>query len=234
MDGLPTDVSVVIPVRNGERFVCEAIASALAQTATCREVIVVDNGSTDRTMEVIARASGDAVVLASEPQPGPAPARNRGARMATGTYLAFLDADDVWLPGKLERQIQVLDTHAGANLVFTYCQEFHDPGLAEADRAGFPCRPEPYPCMTASSVILQRKVFQRVGDFPEVRAGEFIAWYGWAQALGFQALVLPEVWVRRRIHGSNSTRERAALSAYPAAAKWLLDRRRQAQQIPNG
>ncbi len=234
MDRLPVDVSVVVPVRNGEHFVCEAIASVLAQTVTCREVIVVDNGSTDCTTEVIAREFGESVVLATEPRPGPALARNLGARMAAGTYLAFLDADDVWLPGKLERQIQALATHPGANMVFTYCQEFHDPRLTEADRAQFPCRPEPYPCMTASSIILQRKVFQRVGDFPEVRAGEFIAWYGWAQALGFQALVLPEVWVSRRIHGSNSTRERAALSAYPAAAKWLLDRRRQAQKIPNG
>ena len=234
MDTPRADVSVVIPVHNGEPFVCESIASVLQQTAGCREVIVVDNLSSDRSREAVAARYGGAVVLASEEQPGAAAARNRGARMACGAWLAFLDADDVWLPTKLERQIEALAAQPGVDLAFTHCREFHHPGLAEEERARLACRPQPYPWVAASSMLLRREAFRRVGDFPDVRGGEFIAWYGWAQSLGLRALVLPEVLVRRRVHGRNTSLDRSALSAYPAAAKWLLDRRRQAQQIPNG
>lgn len=224
------DVSVVIPVHNGERFVCEAIASALGQTGVSVEVIVVDNLSTDRTREVVEGAYGGAVTLASEPQPGPAAARNRGARLATGTYLAFLDADDVWMPDKLERQIHELVTRPGIDLVFSHCQEFHDSGLAPEQRARFQCRREPYPHLSASTLVLKRETFERVGEFPNVRAGEFIAWFGWAQTLGLRVFVMPDVSARRRVHGKNLSLDRAALAAsYPLAAKWLLDRRRQAQ-----
>jgi glycosyltransferase involved in cell wall biosynthesis len=200
----------------------------------CREVIVVDNLSTDRTCEVVASSYGDRVVLASEPHPGAAAARNRGARLASGTYLAFLDADDLWLPEKLERQISVLRSQPDVDVVFTHCQEFHDRDLGEEERMRFPCRPDPYPCVLASSVLLKRETFRRVGDFPDLRGGEFIAWFGWAQTLGLRSLAMSDVLVRRRVHGRNSSLDRIVLSSYPAAAKWLLDRRRQAQQLTNG
>jgi glycosyltransferase involved in cell wall biosynthesis len=228
------DLSVVVPVHNGERFVCEAIDSAFQQAGFSLEVIVVDNLSIDRTQEVVAAAFGDSVILASEPHPGVAAARNAGVRLASGTYLAFLDADDVWSPGKIERQIHELRTRPGVDLVFSHCQEFHDSALTPEERARFTCRPEPYAFLAASTCVLKREVFLRVGDFPDVRTGEFFAWYGWAQSLGLGTFVLPEVLVRRRVHGKNTSLDRAALSAYPAAAKWLLDRRRQAQQIRNG
>jgi glycosyltransferase involved in cell wall biosynthesis len=221
-----TGVSVVIPVRNGEPFVCEAIGSVLAQTVAAREVIVVDNLSTDRTVAVVASSFGESVVLASEPHPGAAAARNRGARLARGEYLAFLDADDVWLPGKLERQLDALAARPDAGIVVTHCREFHDPRMTAEQRARFPCRQEPYPHLAASTVVMKRETFERVGDFPDLPVGEFIAWFGWARALGLRAPVLPEVWVKRRVHGANSSLARAARSAYPAAAKWLLDRRR--------
>jgi glycosyltransferase involved in cell wall biosynthesis len=228
------DVSVVIPVRNGERFVAEAIDSAFSQTGVSLEVIVVDNLSADRTREVVAARYGDSVILTHEPRPGGAAARNTGARMATGTYLAFLDADDVWLPRKIELQIHELATRPGTDLVFTHCQEFHDPVLTPEERARFTCRTAPYPFIAASTSMLKREAFLRAGDFPDVRAGEFIAWYGWTQALGLGAFVMPDVLVRRRVHGKNTSLDPASLSAYPLAAKWLLDRRRQAQQIRNG
>lgn len=229
--GASTDVSVIIPVHNGERFVCEAIDSVLKQGCMSLEVIVVDNLSNDRTREIVTATYEESVVFASEQRPGAAAARNTGVRLATRTYLAFLDADDVWLPDKVERQIHELLTRPGTDMVFTHCEEFHDPRLTAEQRSRFPLRPQPYPFAAPSTALLRRDVFQRVGEFPDLRGGEFIAWYGWAQSLGLGSFVLPEVLVRRRIHGANTSSSRAVQAAYPAAAKWLLDRRRQAQQI---
>jgi len=226
LSSAPVDVSVVIPVYNGEGYIREAIESVFLQTGLSLEVIVVDNLSSDSTWDVVG-AYGGGVILASEKRRGAAAARNTGVRLATGKYLAFLDADDVWLPGKLERQVGKLAALPGRNLVFGHCQEFHDPGLSAEQRAQFACRSHPYAFLAPSACILEREVAQRIGEFPEVTAGEFIAWYGWAQSLGIGTSVIPEVCVRRRVHAQNTTRDRQTLAGFPLAAKWLLDRRRQ-------
>jgi glycosyltransferase involved in cell wall biosynthesis len=97
-------VSVIIPVFNGERFLSQAIASAIDQTFSDLETIVVDDGSTDTT-PAIAGGFGSRVRYVRQTNQGVAAARDTGLAMARGTYVAFLDADDVWLPEKIERQI---------------------------------------------------------------------------------------------------------------------------------
>jgi glycosyltransferase involved in cell wall biosynthesis len=231
-----SSVSVVIPVYNGERFIAAAINSVLAQSCAAAEVsqvIVVDNNSTDGTLalvkNLVATRYGDCVLAISEPRPNAANARNAGARLATGEWLAFLDADDLWLPEKLERQIEAAHQHPGASLFFTLGEEFHSAELDAEARAKAPCRPQPYPMLTPSSLLLKREIFRRVGDLPSVPGGEFIAWYGWARELGLKDFTVSEVLVRRRIHGTNTTRGGLSTAGYPQAAKWLLDRRRQAK-----
>lgn len=218
-------VSIVIPVHNGEHFVCDAIDSVFAQHGPELEVIVVDNNSQDRTCHIVAERYGSRVQLTSEPQRGAAHARNRGARMASGTHLAFLDADDIWCPGKLTAQLQALA--GGADIAFCHCAEFHDDALDTAARQQFPCRPSAYPMLMPSAYLSPVAVFRQAGDFPDFTAGEFIAWYGWAQTLGLRTAVLSEIHVRRRVHATNSTRDRNSLAGFPMAAKWLLDKRRQ-------
>jgi teichuronic acid biosynthesis glycosyltransferase TuaG len=102
-------VSVVIPTYNYARYLPQAIDSALAQAATdlSLEIIVVDDGSTDETPEV-ARRFGSAVRYERQANRGPSAARNRGVAEARGEYVAFLDADDHWLPDKLIRQLRAL------------------------------------------------------------------------------------------------------------------------------
>jgi glycosyltransferase involved in cell wall biosynthesis len=223
------DISVVIPVFNGERFVSDAIDSVLAQSGFAPEVIVVDNNSTDGTRQLVCDRYGARVKVIEEMRPGAATARNAGARAANGAWLAFLDADDVWLPSKLERQAAAWAAAPHADLVFTLAHEFHSRDL-DADEIGrFPRRPDPYPLLTPSSLLLRRDAFERVGDLPPLPGGEFIAWYGWARELGLRELVVPEVLVRRRIHSRNTTRGAGAMAGYPMAAKWLMDRRREAK-----
>ena len=96
-------ISCIVPVLNGERYLTEAIASVLTQTEPPLEIIVVDDGSTDRTVE-LARSFGDAVRLVRQEHRGVSAARNHGVRVARGELLAFLDADDLYLPRKLAQQ----------------------------------------------------------------------------------------------------------------------------------
>lgn len=102
----PPLVSVIIPCFNSGLYLSEAIASALDQRYSAREIIVVDDGSTDDTVERIA-AFRPHIRYHFQPNGGVGSARNAGARLARGEYVALLDADDVWLPTKLERQVEV-------------------------------------------------------------------------------------------------------------------------------
>jgi glycosyltransferase involved in cell wall biosynthesis len=109
-------VSVVIPVYNGERFLAETVHSALTQTHRDVEVIVVDDGSTDGTPEVISHLGGSVRSLRQSNQ-GVAAARNAGIAAARGHFVAFLDADDVWLPDKLERQLALFESNPSLGAV---------------------------------------------------------------------------------------------------------------------
>jgi glycosyltransferase involved in cell wall biosynthesis len=219
-----TSISVVIPAHNAARFIGQAIESVFQQRKAAAnldlDVIVVDNASTDATCDCVQRDFGTKVRLVHEPKPGAACARNAGIAAATAPLIAFLDADDVWLPGKLADQCAALTAHPDVSLVFCHGAEFSDPA------ASFPCNTESRSYMGPSGLLARREVFDVAGPLPEFRCGEFIAWYGWAQTLGLKSLVVPGSFVRRRVHGDNTTRNRQGLTEYTQAMHWLMERRR--------
>lgn len=125
-------VSVVIPNHNYARFVGDAVESALAQTYRPLEVIVVDNGSTDGSLEALARFSDRCRIFPQEDL-GQAGGRNRGITEARGDFVAFLDADDAWSPTKIERQMELFARDTSLGLV--YCSiEIADARLAPTGR----------------------------------------------------------------------------------------------------
>jgi len=117
MTAKPT-VTVVIPCFNYGRFICDAIDSVLAQTYAALEIIVVDDGSTDNTRERVAKY-GSRVRYIYQENRGLSAARNTGIRAARGEYVAFLDADDIWLPDKLEAQMRFM-AESGCEVVACY------------------------------------------------------------------------------------------------------------------
>ena len=137
---MPT-VSVLIPVYNGEAFVENAIRSALDQRDVDVEVIVIDDGSVDRTPAVLAQF-GDRIRVLRQQNAGHVVSRNNGSRLARGDWLAFLDADDEWLPDKLEHQVAALMATPGAGVatsgIFVCYEDRQTPRVCQSDRITLP------------------------------------------------------------------------------------------------
>jgi glycosyltransferase involved in cell wall biosynthesis len=221
-------ISVVIPVRNCERYLDEAIESALAQNVGSLDVIVIDDGSTDGSA-LIARRRTPLVRYHWQPASGAGAARNRGVESAAGEFLAFLDADDRWPEHKLELQLAAFVEDPALDMVFGQVRQLHDGeewqrGIAEQTfdasqlMAG----------IVLGTLLVRRKSFLRVGPLrTDYRVGEFIDWQMRATEQGLRAKVLPDLLLWRRIHGSNlGIRERQNISDYARVLKSGLDRRR--------
>jgi glycosyltransferase involved in cell wall biosynthesis len=131
-------VSVVIPAFNAESQIADTLESVHAQTFQDFEVIVVDDGSTDATVEVVRRfgARMDVKVLQQQ-NSGPAAARNRAIRQAQGQYCAFVDSDDLMLPERLASQVAVLESNPNLGLVHTDLMTFDDKGIIHRTRRAF-------------------------------------------------------------------------------------------------
>ncbi len=124
-------VSVIIPAYNASRFIRETLHSALSQTYKEIEIVVVDDGSTDDTAEIVTRFSeaDGRVRLLSQQNQGASAARNHGISASTGEFIAFLDADDLWHPTKLEKQVKLLqESPADVGLIYTWCRMIDNEG----------------------------------------------------------------------------------------------------------
>lgn len=219
-------VSCIVPVWNGERYVVEALESVLRQTYRPLEVVVVDDGSTDGTREVIA-AFGARVRCVDQPHAGLAAARNRGLDAARGELIAFLDADDLWLPEKIARQVERLGTRIEADVSVTHIQNFWAEGHGEPDHHLAGSSLEPMPGYCSPAMLARREVFSRVGPYdPELSTAACRDWFIRARECRVVFDVLAEVLVRRRLHSANMSRLPRKLDDYPRLVKRHLDRRR--------
>lgn len=165
--------SVVIPTYNRGRMVAETLHSVLSQTNRDFEVIVVDDGSTDDTLEHL-RAFGGEIQVISQSNAGPGIARNTGAARARGEYLAFLDSDDLWFPWTLATYAQVLDTHGKPSFVAGCPLRFRDgqpiPAVAQVAAATEPfddylTSGDEWRWWGVSSFVIRRDAFRRAGGF---------------------------------------------------------------------
>ncbi len=208
----PGMTSVIIPVFNGERFIGAALESVRAQTRPVGEVIVVDDGSSDGTLDVVARFP-DVVVL-RQANAGPAAARNRGIAAAHGEYLAMLDADDLWPADRNEAMARMLDDDPTLGLVMGLQRLLIEPG-AEVPAwvpPGDPDTIDPETLPKPTGIFLTRRsVFEEVGPFDEaMRHGEDTDWFLRSQDRGVRWEHLQQIVLIRRIHGRNLTNDAEA------------------------
>jgi glycosyltransferase involved in cell wall biosynthesis len=221
-------ISVMIGVYNAERYLAEAIESVFAQSYRPLELIVVDDGSDDGSGDV-ARGYGDGLTYAHQANAGNGSARNHAVRLASGELFAFLDADDRFLPEKLEHQFAALEADLDLDMVFGYVREFVSPELTDTERASVrPPAAEPMPWPAPNLMLIRRESFAGVGPFSEdVKVGVTVDWYARAKEAGLRGAVLPEVVLERRLHlTNNGLRERDSRQQYLHVLKASLDRRR--------
>ncbi|MFZ0888804.1 MAG: glycosyltransferase [Candidatus Binataceae bacterium] len=163
-------VSSVIPVFNGERTIRAAIDSVLAQEFDGQEAIVVDDGSTDATPAILA-GYGDRIRVLTQPNRGVAAARNAGVRASRGEYLAFLDSDDQWLPGRLARTFAALAAAPSAVMAFADVLASDGQGKLSVVRTGpAPSMKDLLTALTrmqCGTWLVRRTAFERCGGFAE-------------------------------------------------------------------
>src|SRR5271168_4420064 len=167
-------VAVVIPLWNGARTLPRALASVFAQSYRDFEVVVVDDGSTDDGQSILT-GYADRIHVVTQPNRGVSAARNAGVRSSTGEYLAFLDADDEWMPEKLARGVPILDQHPNCALVYTAVskvdqagrpmpQDSQTNGIDSPTRADLLARPWN---VVPSQLMVRRTVFERCAGFDQ-------------------------------------------------------------------
>jgi glycosyltransferase involved in cell wall biosynthesis len=196
-------ISVIIPAFNAERYLAAAIDSVFDQTLQPDEVIVVDDGSIDRTAAVLA-GYGDRISVIAQPNGGIAVANNRGVAAASGSFLCFLDADDLWVANKLEKQMDWMTRHPETEAVFGHVRQFVSEDLSENERSRFLCPPDPQAGVMKITMLIRRTAFDGVGTFDEgLRNADFVDWYARALDHGLRTHMLPEVVALRRQHNAN-------------------------------
>lgn len=221
----PMDYSVVIPAYDAEATLAEAIGSLQQQSLPPAAIIVVDDGSHDRTAEV-ALSLGPLVQLIRQANAGPGAATTHGMAAVRTPFVGMLDADDLWLPDKARQQLQTLQATAGLDAVFGQMRLFADDPADS--RIG-----EVVPGWGRSTLMMRTGLFARTGpviDPPGLR-GDMVDWIARARAVGGQLVHLEGVVALRRIRpGSLSNgRDPARDRGYLLAARAALLRRRAAR-----
>jgi len=193
-------VSVIIPVFNGEKYLIEAIESVLAQSCRPLELIIVDDGSTDESAAIA--QSYKEIRYIYQPNMGVPVARNTGLASAVGEFIAFLDADDMWHPQKLQIQVEYLKEHPSIMYTLSKINNFVEPGCnIHPDKLQSILKNEQ---INLASLVAHKAVFDQIGEFnPRYHVGEDFDWITRAKDAGIPMVILPEVLLQRRIHNSN-------------------------------
>jgi glycosyltransferase involved in cell wall biosynthesis len=201
-------ISIAIPAYNAERTIVETIASARQQTFTDFEIIVINDGSTDRTLDLLETIEDDRLKVFSYSNGGLAMARNRGIGKSTGEFIAFLDADDLWANDKLELQLAALKAHPNAGLAYSWTYN-----MSEEGKLLYPVEPTFSGAVYAdlllwnflsngSNPLIRRQAIESVGEFRS--PGTSADWDYWLRiAANWDFILVPKHHIFYR-HCANS------------------------------
>ncbi len=223
-------VSVVMPTFNGAKYIEQAIDSALAQTYPSLEIIVVDDGSTDATAELV-KSYGDKVTYILQQNQGTAAAYNKGITAASGDLVAFLEQDDIWQPEKNAQQVRLFATNDRLGMVFSPVHLLQEgapskhsdlddqQGEGVCSFADFFARNRVLNC---SSVMVRRDVLQHVGGFHKhLKLGfDYDLWLRISAEYGVYCLATP--FTIYRIHGDNQSKDEHDLLAHDSSLNILI------------
>lgn len=210
------EISVVVPCYNAAPYVGDALRTVRAQQPAphvIREVILVDDGSTDGSAAA-ARAADPAVRIITQANGGISAARNAGVLAATGEWVAFLDADDLWTAGSLAARATLLGARRDLGGAAGAIEQFISPDVPEAERAAIRMPPATMPGRLAGALLVRRALFDTVGLFsPRFEVGETIDWVARVETAGHAIGFVDQVVLRRRVHRNNSVQKSERLKA---------------------
>lgn len=170
------DISIIVPVLDGERYIKDAIKSAQNQSYKDYEMIVIDGSSTDSTLSIVNELAKEdkRITVVNQLKPGLAVAQNCGVSLAKGEYVAFLEADDLWHPDKLELQLECLKSNPNIGLVSCYSVVINENGYLMGWQLGVNVNGMVYekviernPISTCSIPMIRRKYLKEIGLFDE-------------------------------------------------------------------
>jgi glycosyltransferase involved in cell wall biosynthesis len=213
-------IAVAIPAYNAERFLADALASILAQTRPVDEIVVVDDGSSDRTAEVAA-AHGARVLR--QPNAGIGATRSRAVAATRTDLVVLLDADDLLTPNSIECRIRELEADPELEMLFGHVRHFAE--LADGSPVALD---QPQAGRVIGGLLIRRAAYDRVGPFASgLRVAEALDWMLRAGEQAVRELTVPDQVLWRRVHGANnSIANRDSLGEFTRALKASLDRRR--------
>jgi glycosyltransferase involved in cell wall biosynthesis len=203
-------VSVIMPAYNAEKYLAQSVESALSQTVDNIEIIIVDDGSSDNTLH-IANSFGAPVTVYSRENGGAAAARNFGVEKANGEWVAFLDADDLWEPNKLELQLESVHGFSWSHTDSIFIGDGHDGSVRASDLTPkYAGKVIPKLVVNnfvgTSTVLMKKDVYLKVGGFDEsLRALQ--DWDFWLRlAAQYDLAYVPEVLAQYRVHAASTSR----------------------------
>jgi glycosyltransferase involved in cell wall biosynthesis len=197
-------VSVIVAVRNGERYLSSALTSILNQDYRPLEILVVDGHSEDRTAEIA--QSFEHVRYLVQQGRGIADAYNLGIAAAGGDLIAFLSHDDLWLPMKLSLQVSHLIEHPEVQYTITMMRYFLEPGNEIPPGFKKDLLAGQYAGRVMETLVARRSVFAAIGGFDTSMAlAEDADWYARASDHGIAMSIIPEVLLLKRIHSANAS-----------------------------
>jgi glycosyltransferase involved in cell wall biosynthesis len=218
--------SVVIPAYNAAETIRQAIESVLDQTIGPQQVIVVDDGSTDGTSAVV-DSMASPVTLVSQANRGPGAATNAGIARVETPFWATLDADDLWLPNKIERQAECFEREPSIAGVFSLARQFRD-GTAPHESQGAVRR-----MWTRTTMLYRSQAAREVGDFVDLSGhlGEVIDWLTRGRDLGHRHVMVEEILAFRRVRPGSLSHsiDAAGERGYLLAIRRALARKKQMQ-----
>lgn len=224
-------VSVIIPAYNGSKLITDAIDSVLTQDYDPIEIIVINDSSTDNTVEVVSNYGEKVTLINHSHQQGASAARNTGIHIAQGYYIAPLDHDDIYTPDAIRLRVEALENNPEIKIVFGHEKYFYDDHIDETLKQNLEKRygNKTIPGELIGTLLMRRDDMLAVGHFiTDIDHHDFLVWYGKAKDMGYKSMMLDKVITHRRIHNNNTslTNKHVLLNSL----KMLLDRRRQASQ----
>lgn len=219
-------ITVIIPVYNAEKYMAEAIESVFEQTLQPFEIIVVNDGSTDKSASIVEKYAPKVAIINQENR-GISGARNTGIRSSGGSMIAFLDADDIWTEDHLEKLFAPFEENDDLGITAGYVEQFLNDGENGASQI-IPKEKKVMPGNVAGASLIKKMVFEKVGLFDEkLTLAEYIDWFSRVKDYGVSTRLIKDVVLKRRIHSDNiGIREKAHINDYTKVLMASIRRKR--------